>query len=91
MLDIIKFLDCIGIDILGLLIIIRNGNEFIMVICDYFLKWIEVYIVCNFWLYSYNSSWLIYDWVYIKIRVFKVNLYWLRLRVWILIICNVMF
>lgn len=48
MLDIIKFLDCIGIDILGLLIIIRNGNKFIMVICDYFLKWIEVYVIFDY-------------------------------------------
>lgn len=50
MLDIIKFLDCIGIDILGLLFIIRNGfgNEYIMVICDYFLKWIEVYVIFDY-------------------------------------------
>lgn len=48
MLDIIKFLDCIGIDILGLLIIIRDGKEFIMVICDYFLKWIEVYVIFDY-------------------------------------------
>lgn len=40
-----KPLDRIGIDILGPLTITRNGNEFIMVICDYFSKWTEAYAI----------------------------------------------
>lgn len=43
--DITKPLDRIGIDILGPLTITRNGNEFIMVICDYFSKWTEAYAI----------------------------------------------
>lgn len=43
--DITKPLDRIGIDILGPLPITRNGNEYIMVICDYFSKWTEAYAI----------------------------------------------
>ena len=40
-------LDRIGIDILGPLPRTSNGNEYIIVLCDYFSKWIKVYAVPN--------------------------------------------
>lgn len=43
--EITKPLDRIGIDILGPLPITRNGNEYIMVVCDYFSKWTEAYAI----------------------------------------------
>ena len=40
-------LDRIGIDILGPLPRTSNGNEYIIVLCDYFSKWAEAYAVPN--------------------------------------------
>lgn len=36
-------LDRVGIDIVGILS--RNGNEYIIVLCDYFYKWSEAWAV----------------------------------------------
>ena len=38
-------LERIGIDIVGPCPITENGNEFIIVVCDYFTKWVEAYAV----------------------------------------------
>ncbi|KAK3099399.1 hypothetical protein FSP39_003829 [Pinctada imbricata] len=38
-------LDRIGIDIVGNCPITEDGNEYIMVICDYFTKWVEAYAI----------------------------------------------
>ena len=40
-------LDRIGIDILGPLPRTSKGNEYIIVLCDYFSKWAEAYAVPN--------------------------------------------
>lgn len=40
-------LDKIGIDIVGLCPITDNGNEYIIVLSDYFSKWVEAYAVPN--------------------------------------------
>lgn len=38
-------LDRIGIDIVGPLPVTNDGNEYIIVLCDYFTKWVEAYAV----------------------------------------------
>lgn len=40
-------LDRIGIDIVGPCPVIENGNEFIIVVSDYYRKWCEGYAVPN--------------------------------------------
>ena len=40
-------LDRVGIDIVGPLPITGDGNEYIVVLCDYFTKWVEAYAVPN--------------------------------------------
>lgn len=42
------FLDRVGIDIVGFLFCINNGNEYIIVFCDYFFKWFEVWVVFDY-------------------------------------------
>lgn len=43
--DVLVLLDVIVIDIMGFLLVMENGNQYIMVVCDYFSKWIEVYVL----------------------------------------------
>ena len=38
-------LDWVGIDIVGPLPVTNDGNEYIIVLCDYFTKWVEAYAV----------------------------------------------
>lgn len=38
-------LDRIGIDIVGPLPVTNDGNEYVIVLCDYFTKWVEAYAV----------------------------------------------
>lgn len=38
-------LDRIVIDIVGPLPVTNDGNEYIIVLCDYFTKWVEAYAV----------------------------------------------
>ena len=40
-------LERVGIDIVGPLPITGDGNEYIVVLCDYFTKWVEAYAVPN--------------------------------------------
>lgn len=40
-------LDRVGIDIVGPLPFTNDGNEYIIVLCDYFTKWVETYAVSN--------------------------------------------
>ncbi|KAK3090931.1 hypothetical protein FSP39_015821 [Pinctada imbricata] len=42
-----KPLECIAIDIFGPLPVTRDNNEYIMVIGDYFTKWMEAYAIPN--------------------------------------------
>lgn len=37
----------IVLDIVGELLRIENGNWYILVICDYFIKWVEVFVMLN--------------------------------------------
>lgn len=41
------FLERVVIDIMGLLFEIDNGNKYILVILDYFIKWMDVYLLKN--------------------------------------------
>lgn len=41
------FLERVVIDIIGLLFEIDNGNKYILVILDYFIKWMDVYLLRN--------------------------------------------
>lgn len=43
--DVLVLLDVIVIDIMGFLLVMENGNQYIMVVGDYFSKWIEVYVL----------------------------------------------
>ena len=36
-----------GIDIVGPLPVTNDGNEYIIVLCDYFTKWVETYAVSD--------------------------------------------
>lgn len=38
----------VGVDILGFFIIIDFGNKFILVVGDYWIKWIEVYAISDY-------------------------------------------
>lgn len=38
-------MECIVIDIFGLFFLIEKGNKYIIVICDCFSKWIEVFVI----------------------------------------------
>ena len=40
-------LDRVGIDIVGPLPVTNDGNEYIIVLCDYFTKWVETYAVSD--------------------------------------------
>lgn len=38
-------MDRIGNDIVGPLPVTNDGNEYVIVLCDYFTKWVEAYAV----------------------------------------------
>ncbi len=40
-------MDCVAVDIFGPLPISENGNEYIIVLCEYFSKWVEAWAVPN--------------------------------------------
>lgn len=40
-------MDRIVIDILGEFLLIENGNKYILVIFDYFIKWMESFVMLN--------------------------------------------
>lgn len=41
------FLERIVIDILGELFLIKKGNKYILVVVDYYIKWIESFVILN--------------------------------------------
>ena len=40
-------MECLAMDILGLLLLNPRGNKFILVVADYFTKWTESYPILN--------------------------------------------
>lgn len=40
-------MECVAIDIMGPLPITDNGNQYIMVVADYFSKWTEAYALTD--------------------------------------------
>ena len=40
-------MECLAMDILGLLLLNPRGNKFILVVTDYFTKWTESYSILN--------------------------------------------